>query len=282
MFSRKVNRVKRSRAKAFVEGVGGFFGAVRRAAPWVLLLAVIVSLPVAAVYGWRYGVQSSNFHIRAVNVEGNARVSDEEIHAAIGYEGPGTNIFTIDPDEAASAIKAQLPWVKKAVVDRTLPDRIDVTIEERTFGGIALIGSLMLVDVQGVPFKPLEHEQGMDMAVVTGMGDAVEGMGPEAHDRIKEALKIIELYDKVGVSAHDRLAEVHIDPVAGYSLITEQQGVRVLIGEGNLERRLERLREVFVELERREMEVSLVRLDNEWSLERVAVLPIEGGGSKER
>ena len=243
MVGKRFNRRKRTRREAVGEAVGKVAGLTQRVVPWLLLLTAVVSLPVLLVWGWQHGVQSSYFHLEAPTIEGNARVSVEEIHEAIGYEGPGTNIFGIDVEEARRRLEREVPWVLEARVDKTLPNKIEVAIKERSLGGIALVGELMLVDTQGVPFKPLEREQGMDMAVVTGLGDSVEALGPEDYDRIAEALNIIVLYDNVGAAAFDRLAEVHIDRVTGFTLITEREGIKVLMGEGVMERRLKRLKE---------------------------------------
>lgn len=275
LWGSKVNRRKRGLFKTAADGIVAMFNGTRRAVPWVLLLALLIGLPVILFKGWRQVVDSPLFHVKNIEVTGAEHVSQDELTLAMGVSLAETNIFTVDQERAARAIEAQVPWVKTAHVDRTLPDRLHITIEERTFGGLALLGGLWLVDEEGVPFKPLEHEQGMDRPVVTGLGDDPRLLGPMEHAMVVEALEIMTAYSQAGLGKHDRLAEVRIDKVTGYTLVTERDGVRVLMGEGDMNRRLARLGEVFAELSRRDMRVSEVRLDGERSLRYVAVKPVE-------
>ncbi len=269
-----VNRRKRTIRQRITDGIGATGSFTAKAIPWILLLAVLVSVPLMLYKGWRYALGSSLFHIQNVQIEGNDHALDDDILLALGYEGPETNIFTIDPINAARQIEAEVPWVLSARVDRSLPSTVTVTVTERQLGGLALIGELMLLDNNGVPFKPLEREQGVEGAVVTGLGDNPEALTASDHDMIVGAMKIMRLYDEVGVDRYDRLAEVDVDPVFGYTLVTETQGVRVSLGEGRITERLERLAQVLAALEQRSMKVSQIRLDGERSLRHVAVTPL--------
>lgn len=276
---KSLNRRKlswRQRAVERLELVAGF---LRHAVPWVLLLGVLVAVPALLYQGWGWFLSSSIFQIQDVSVEGCQNADAEVILEAAGYRGPTTNVFSIDPNDAAKAIVEAEPWVVSARVDRSPINRsLRVVVEERSVHGIVLLGELMLVDEDGRPFKSLEGEQGLDMPVITGLGDSAEALVSEDRRRIQEAMAITQLYEEVGVSEIERLAEVDVDVVAGFTLVTESEGVRVILGDGHIRRRLERLKEVFRELRRQKIKVSSIRLDGDRSLRYVALTVVEQPG----
>jgi cell division protein FtsQ len=62
----------------------------------------------------------------------------------------GGNFFGAAPDEVRAALEA-LPWVRRASVRRVWPDRLQVTLEERT--PLARWGEHALIDVHGERFS---------------------------------------------------------------------------------------------------------------------------------
>lgn len=276
---KSLNRRKRSWRQRAVERFKTVAGVVRHVVPWALLLGVLVAVPVLLYQGWGWFLSSSIFQVQDVSVEGCENADAEVILEAAGYRGPTTNVFSIDPNDAAKAIVEAEPWVVSARVDRSPINRsLRVEVEERSVHGIVLLGELMLVDERGRPFKSLEGEQGLDMPVITGLGDSAEALGPVDQRLIQEAMAITRLYDEVGVSEIERLAEVDVDVVAGFTLVTESEGVRVILGDGQIRRRLERLKEVFRELRRQKIKVSSIRLDGDRSLRYVALTVVEQPG----
>ncbi|MEL6181219.1 MAG: FtsQ-type POTRA domain-containing protein [Myxococcota bacterium] len=266
---RRTNRRKRStkdKAKAWAASVGTIVG---RVVPWLISLVLVLSIPAALIFTWEHADKLPIFQVDRVDVEGNAQTSRQAILDAIGYAGPKTNIFKVEP-VSAEANLLQLPWIKAAHVERGLPSRLKVQVEERTIGGLVLMDRLYLTDQQGVPFKLLEHEVDLDRAVVTG--DFEPGrLTPEDHGRIKVAFGLMEAYREAGLDRYDRLSEVHVDPLLGFALVTERRRCRVLLGEGQMPARLRRLEDVFEVLEQRGIAARTIRLDSERFLDRVAI-----------
>lgn len=86
--------------------------------------------------------------VERIAVRGNERLSDHEVAALLGPIA-GRSILSTDLEEARQAV-LNSPWIADAVLHRTLPATIEVTIRERVPLAIARIdGQLFLVDEQG-------------------------------------------------------------------------------------------------------------------------------------
>jgi cell division protein FtsQ len=92
-------------------------------------------------------LRSSYFDVKEFQVEGNLRVSREEIVARSGQNSPG--IFAFDVDKASDLIESS-PWIESAYVTRRLPGTIVIRVTERTPVAFTPAGdAIWLVDVLG-------------------------------------------------------------------------------------------------------------------------------------
>ncbi len=69
------------------------------------------------------------FRVSGIEVEGNAIYTPEEIIEASGIE-EGDNLFFINRFSAISRIFSKLPYVEKAVINRTLPNKLVIVVSE--------------------------------------------------------------------------------------------------------------------------------------------------------
>lgn len=69
------------------------------------------------------------FRVRTIQVEGAARYTPEEVIAASGLK-EGSYLALLDTVTMTRQIRAQLPYVERAAVQRVLPDRVVITVEE--------------------------------------------------------------------------------------------------------------------------------------------------------
>lgn len=74
-------------------------------------------------------LRSPFFEVESFEIIGNQKVSSEEIISRIGQKG--VNIFAFDLDKAQKAIEAS-PFIEEAVCKRKFPNKIIVTVKERT------------------------------------------------------------------------------------------------------------------------------------------------------
>ena len=69
------------------------------------------------------------FRVSGIDVEGNSLYTKEEIIEASGIE-EGDNLFFINRFSAISRIFSKLPYVEKAVINRSLPNRLVIVVSE--------------------------------------------------------------------------------------------------------------------------------------------------------
>lgn len=69
------------------------------------------------------------FRVSGVEVEGNVLYTPEEIIEASGIE-KGDNLFFINQISAISRIYAKLPYVEKASIRRSLPNKLTIAVSE--------------------------------------------------------------------------------------------------------------------------------------------------------
>lgn len=131
--------------------------------------------------------KSDYFCVKAINFEGNDRVSEVLLLKTSGIRY-NSNIFLQSLQKAKDRLET-VSWIKSATVQRSLPDKIFIKVVERT--PIAILQSkykLYLVDTDGVP---LEND---------GMGDFSHLpiiVGDGAEKEVGNFLKFLEKYPNI-------------------------------------------------------------------------------------
>ena len=69
------------------------------------------------------------FRVQEIEVRGSVSYSDEEIIEASGI-GNGDNLFFINRSAASSRIFSELPFVEQASIERILPNKLVITVDE--------------------------------------------------------------------------------------------------------------------------------------------------------
>lgn len=101
------------------------YGAVRKKKRRSLFAPISVLLVgVAIVFGM--GVF---FRVQEIEVQGSVSYTDEEVIDASGIDA-GDNLFFINRISASSRIFARLPFVEEASIERVLPNKIIITVDE--------------------------------------------------------------------------------------------------------------------------------------------------------
>ena len=76
-------------------------------------------------------VMSVFFRVSDIRVEGNTHYTDEEIIRAVDIE-EGDNLFFFDRFAAIGRAFSKLPYIEQVSVERSLPNRVVITVEEST------------------------------------------------------------------------------------------------------------------------------------------------------
>ena len=217
--------------------------AVRKRVWWKRILraagrAVMLLVPLAALAGagWlalRYARDGGMFRLRsseAVEIL-NARYVNPEAVRERFAEDVGKSLFWLPLAERRAGVE-EIPWVQAAAVERLLPGRVRVYIQERTPVAFLRQGSyLWLIDAEGVRL-PIPEGADYNFPVLTGI--------PASYSREQRAvrmqlfLNMLEEIDSSGVTYSARLSEVDLSDLDDLTaIVTGPDGaVRVHFGRG--------------------------------------------------
>jgi cell division protein FtsQ len=136
--------------------------------------AVIVAFGGLSAWAYNYGMSSWRFRIQssdAVEISGVKNASRAHVMEVAGAD-IGRNVFFVPLDERKKQLEL-IPWVQEATVMRLLPNRIAVTIQERTPVAFAQIGSrISLIDANGVVMGlPANRQTKFSFPVIRGITD---------------------------------------------------------------------------------------------------------------
>jgi cell division protein FtsQ len=137
-----------------------------------IVAAVVVTCGGLSAWAYSYGMTSWRFRIQssdAVEITGVKNASRAHVMEVAGAD-IGRNIFFVPLDERKKQLE-QIPWVEEASVMRLLPNRIAVTIHERTPVAFAQIGSrISLIDANGVVMGlPANRQTKYSFPVIRGI-----------------------------------------------------------------------------------------------------------------
>jgi cell division protein FtsQ len=100
------------------------------------------------------------FHVPAVTLTGNGRLTREEIEAVLGING--RSIFLVQPDELAARLRLNYPEITSARVRVYLPNYVYVDLIERQPVILWQQGSgYTWIDAEGVAFRPRGLVEGL-------------------------------------------------------------------------------------------------------------------------
>lgn len=113
---------------------------------------------------------SAGFAIAEVRLAGHNHTSDSAIYAAIAPFAGGS-LAGLDIEGARAAVEA-LPWVRTATIERILPDRLAITVTERTPAAVWMEGERRsLVDRTGRRLADVPAELAEALALLPVAGD---------------------------------------------------------------------------------------------------------------
>lgn len=221
------------------------------------LLAVLGSLAWVALQLDGWASTSPRLALRTVKVRGLHRATEHELLRLAGV-APGTNLWSLDPAAVAQAMSAH-PWVRTVEVTRSLPDTLQLRVEERVPVALASLGDLYVVDADGAPFKRVSASEALDLPLLTGVTrEAAEKDPAGTTARVREALGVADAYQRT--FERPRLSEVQLGE-SGFELVTAD-GVRAVLGRDDLDGQLRRLRRVREELQQRGRLAAAIHLEN--------------------
>jgi cell division protein FtsQ len=130
-------------------------------------------LSAALLVGLILLISAPVFEVKAVDVDGIQRFSDQEIAQAASVEG--RSVFTLDPEQIKMDLQLTYPGLTDVRVDVTWPAQVSVEIAERTpVLAWNYQGHVRWVDSQGVAFEPHGSGEGIITVRSTGLPPTLE------------------------------------------------------------------------------------------------------------
>jgi len=214
----------------------------------------------------------------SVEFEGNTHVTRAQLLGIFGGDVE-RNIFTVSLDERRAELE-RLPWVAHATVMRLLPNRMRVSIVERTPVAFVRQGShIGLVDANGVLLdmpvdaKSREH---YSFPVVTG----ISGNDPVSTRaaRMKIFGRFTSELDESGEKISEELSEVDLSNPEDVQALIPDHSMEILVhfGEDNFLERYRRFKEHLPEW--RTLYPKLSSVDMRYEQQVVLQMPPGSGG----
>jgi len=212
-----------------------------------VLLAIITGILVFASY--RAAASASFFETRRVDVSGTSRTSSDQVSAVVRHATASTGVWRADL-QAISVEIEKLPWVRRAVVSRILPDGLRVRITERV--PLAVVrtaaGKFVWVDEDAVTLSQMLPADQMPAFFIRGWDESgTTEARTENRERVGKYLEMSRDWAALGLT--ERVSEVNLgDPHDIRALLAGNDAqIEVRLGERNLGTRLQKALKVLDE-----------------------------------
>jgi len=205
-------------------------------------------------------LDSGYFGVKQIRVEQQTRVSEGDVLAASDIK-VGDSLFDLDLSMIGRKIEEQ-PWIARAEVERSFPDQVVIRVVEREARAIIDLDYLYYVDRGGEVFKMLDSGDELDYPVITGIDRQYLLDNPDKTEGcLKQTLSLMDVLDKRKVFTLDEVSEIHYDQQEGLILFTRTGGVPIHMGREGFDGKLNRLEEIYKDLEPRLLALKYIDLN---------------------
>lgn len=199
---------QRPAKRAPAESIGARLRSLLGYVPTALRIAAIAIVCLLVVIVYRAAASASVFQIKKVETKGASRASVQDIQAAVRRDVSETGVWRADL-QAISAHLESLPWVRKAIVTRVLPDGIRVRITERQPRAVVRTssGRFMWVDDDAVYLGEMAPTDQMPSFFLRGWSEEQNGQA-ENRARVAKFVELQKEWEAQGLS--ERVSEVNV------------------------------------------------------------------------
>ncbi|MFH2013065.1 MAG: FtsQ-type POTRA domain-containing protein [Pseudomonadota bacterium] len=223
-------------------------------------LLLVSALGVFVYFFFGYLYSSPYFRLEQIVVSGENRISEIEV-LNLARIDKGSNILEIDLAKVSDRIE-QHPWVQKAFVKRELPKKIIINVTERVPVAMINLNRLYLVDKNGIIFKEIGPGDIFDVPVLTGLeSQDLSANESVSRNLIGNALAIIDEVKKRGTLGVDQISEINMDPYAGLTIYTLEDGTQIKLGFDDYGKKLDYLKKVVTDIHERGEKAEYINLN---------------------
>lgn len=189
--------------------------------------------------------QASFLRLKEVRIEGNRRLSTDDILALAELEGQ-PNILTLDMKGLRERL-GRHPWIEKALIRRVFPDGIRIVIRERhPLAVIPLGGRNYYVDEQAVLFDQVKEIGKGTYPILKGLTrEELEKGEGKARRLLQTALRFLKLSQGNEILPYESISEITLDRAIGLLVYTADRKTEFRMGFDHFEEKLQRLSRIW-------------------------------------
>jgi len=197
-----------------------------------------------------------------LNIHGNRILSKDTIRQYLNLT-EGQSWFSLDPYFLSLQLRKQ-PWVGKALVHRSLPLTIDVHITEKV--PVAFLKTADELFLLGDDYLVLEMFQSSgpwDLPIIVDRNLKDVNPGDKLQPtKLKRAYHLMDLLKENKILPLGAISEIIISDPFNIKLVTSPDGIRVIFGFENFERKLASLSHVLLEISKSRDKIQYIDLRN--------------------
>ncbi len=201
----------------------------------MLLLAVITIIAIGG------NLWKSSLRVKSIDVEGVQNVPRNVVVQLTGVQ-PGESMYELDLTAIQRNVLSHY-FVKRAVVERSLPATVRVIVTERTPLAILPGDQLLYIDEEGIILPPTSAKAVYDLPVISGvprLSELKPGEKAEGID-INEAVQLLWTVRHGNREIFHRISEVRLRGGGDIVLYSAEWGVPIIFGHGNVPDKVARL-----------------------------------------
>ncbi len=248
--------VKRAETRGMAGPRNG--GNVLRGFLQMLFAAAVAGCCWGAWQGYDQLTHAEMFQIAGVDVKGVRELGDADLKAIVG-PFTGQNIFKADLPAAVRRARANA-WVRDVRINRSLPNRISITVTERVpFAVLVTESGRYLIDNEAVVIEraTAERLQGRPLPAIAIREYRPRTGDPVTTEGINDALTLLaELSARGGWD----MSSVTVNAASAETMSIVYADHEFRIGSGRYGEKLRRLAEVMADVKQRNLTVAYVDL----------------------
>ena len=230
-------------------------------------IPVLCIIVIFSVFGGLliYMQTSPRFDIARIGIKGHFRLLPESIVEYLDIQ-PHTNIFRIRLDTIRDQLNA-MQWVKTANVYRNFPNKLSITITERTPFALIKLDELHLVDQDGVVLGSLASGSAIQLPIITGafmQHIDLEGENP----RLGQALHAIDELMHSSNPLFKDLRKIQIESPENVTFFSTDALPKIRMSLVNYEQHLQHFEKIYPDLHPEDLASIDLRFDK-----RIIVTP---------
>ena len=214
--------------------------------PVLLKVIIAIALGVGIFVAYQAAAAASFFQLRSVEVQGESRASLQDVQNLVRREVTKSGVWQADLNDLSGKLE-RLPWVRRAIVSRVLPDSIRVRLVEREPRAVVrtTAGRFIWVDEDAVMLGEMLPADQLPPFFLRGWNeDEGEAVRKENSERVQKFLELRRDWEALGLS--ERVSEVNLIDLRDVraQLADDDSQIEVRLGSQDLGKRLRQALEV--------------------------------------